>query len=634
MSADALLQVLTQALFVAVFAFVGVAAIRRPRRANFDIALLFGAIALAIADVWITSALDITPNRVLTALSGSLVMAMPYLLLRLLDDFSAVPRAVMWAAEAGLALSVIGLFLVSPPLPAWLTLAYVLYFFVLEVYAAVAFVREARSSNGVTRRRMQAVAAGSIFLGLAILMAGFQIGLPALAGLWTALSQGAALASGVGYFLGFAPPRWLRRAWQEPELRAFLAKAASLPRLPDTDAIVEQMIRGTAATVGAPGAAIGLWDPDAGVLLCRYTPSPSAERFLGEGEPAGGTAGFAQRGDVFELQSGHMIAGQAFARQRPIFSTNAERDDPANAEAYRAFGSTAVLAAPITAGTKPLGVLVVYAPRAPIFGDDDLVLVQLLADQAAVILESRALIDEAARVKAREEAARLKDDFLSAAAHDLKTPLTTLVAQAQLLELRAARNPAAPADPDGIGRILRESKRLRSLVLELLDASRVEQGRLLGAREPVDLVQQAREVCERQSSDRHPCQVEADGPVIGEYDPIRITQLLENLVENGIKYSPQGGEVCVKVWRDDEEAHLSVTDRGIGIPEKDLPRVFERFFRGDNVDDRSFAGMGLGLFICRGIAEQHGGRISVNSRPGRGSAFHVDLPISSGVLVS
>jgi signal transduction histidine kinase len=251
-----------------------------------------------------------------------------------------------------------------------------------------------------------------------------------------------------------------------------------------------------------------------------------------------------------------------------------------------------------------------------------------------VILVSRALIDEAARVKAREEAARLKDDFLSAAAHDLKTPLTTLVAQAQLLELRAARNPAAPADPDGIGRILRESKRLRSLVLELLDASRVEQGRLLGAREPVDLVQQAREVCERQSSDRHPCQVEADGPVIGEYDPIRITQLLENLVENGIKYSPQGGEVCVKVWRDDEEAHLSVTDRGIGIPEKDLPRVFERFFRGDNVDDRSFAGMGLGLFICRGIAEQHGGRISVTSRPGRGSAFRVDLPISSGVLVS
>jgi signal transduction histidine kinase len=277
---------------------------------------------------------------------------------------------------------------------------------------------------------------------------------------------------------------------------------------------------------------------------------------------------------------------------------------------------------------------VVYAARAPIFADEDLALVQLLADQAAVILESRALIDEATRVQAREEAARLKDDFLSAAAHDLKTPLTTLVAQAQLLQRRATLRPELPADGEGIGRIVRESQRLRALVLELLDASRVDQGKLVGPREPLDVVTLAREVCERQASDRHQCILDADAPVVGDYDATRIMQLVENLVENAIKYSPMGGEVCVRVWREGDEARLSVSDQGIGIPAADLPHIFERYHRGANVDDRRFAGMGLGLFICRGIAEQHGGRIWATSVPGQGSSFHVALPVTAGIPIS
>jgi len=106
-------------------------------------------------------------------------------------------------------------------------------------------------------------------------------------------------------------------------------------------------------------------------------------------------------------------------------------------------------------------------------------------------------------------------------------------------------------------------------------------------------------------------------------------QLAENLVENAVKYSPNGGAVRVKVWREDGWNHLSVADKGIGIPVGDLPHVFDRFHRGKNVDDRRFAGMGLGLFICRGIAEQHGGHIEVDSLPGQGSTFHVTLPVAA-----
>jgi signal transduction histidine kinase len=472
------------------------------------------------------------------------------------------------------------------------------------------FVREARRANGVTRRRMQAAATGSLFLGLTILAAGFQAGLPGAAELWALLAQFFGLASGVGYFLGFAPPVLLRRAWQEPELRAFLGRAAALPRLPDTSSIVRELERGAAASVGAPAAAIGLWDPEAEML------------------------GFEVDGEPIVRPPGAGVAGRVFSTQRPVFVADAPRADPANAAVYRARGARAVLAAPITAGEARLGVLTVYAPRAPIFAEDDLTLVHLLADQAAVVLESRALIDAAARLRAREEAARLKDDFLSAAAHDLKTPLTTLVAQAQLLERQALRDPAAPADASGIHRMVRESQRLSSLVTELLDASRLEQGNLLGPREPVELITLAEQARERISSERHPCIVEAGAPVVGVWDRARVMQVIDNLLENAVKYSPAGGEVRVKVWQAGDEAHLTVTDHGIGIPAADLSSVFARFHRGSNVDDRRFAGMGLGLFITRGIVEAHGGCIAVTSAAGRGSTFHVTLPLTPGGMHS
>lgn len=631
MSAITLLQFFAQALFVVIFVVVAFDAVRRPRRATIDIALLFAVVSLAVAEGWLTSALDVTPGRWLSAISGSLLMALPYLLLRLVDDFTRVPRWLARGALVAFVLAVVGLFALPSPLPGWIALVYVIDFVGLEVYGAVKFLQEAARSSGVTRRRMEAVAAGSFLLGLVILAAGFAIVAPRLDWLWSGVANLSALASGVAYFLGFAPPSILRRAWQEPELRAFLGRAANLPRLPTTRAIVREFEAGAAAALGAPAASIGRWDESDGMLYFFHQEGNATA--IPEPDPLDQPR-FVNTPDTLAIVPGVTLGGRSFAEQRAIFSEDAARDDPANAAVYASSGALAVLAAPITAGSRRLGVLTVYAPSAPIFAEDDLQLVQLLADQAAVILESRALIDEAARVQAREEAARLKDDFLSAAAHDLKTPLTTLVAQAQLLERRAQRQPAAPADAEGIQRIVRESQRLRDLVLELLDASRAEQGRLVGLVEPVDIVDLAREICGRHSSERHRCLVDADGPVVGEYDPLRISQMVENLVENAVKYSPAGGEVRVKVSREGETGRLSVSDQGIGIPPADLPFIFGRFHRGTNVDDRRFSGMGLGLFICRGIAEEHGGRIWVESPAGRGTTFHVEMPLAAGVLTT
>lgn len=610
MSANQLLQIITDVLFVLIFVAVFVQAVHKPRRATVDTALLFGAIAVIVGMSAIDGLLHITPNGLYGASLTSLLMALPYLLVRLVDDFTVLPRWARIGAPAGLALIVLSFILITPPYAGALVLLYVMYFAGLTVYASLAFVRAARSSTGVTARRLQAVGFGSLMLALVLVAAGGVSLHPAWSGLWSALSNVLAVASGVGYFLGFSPPAWVRRSWQEPEVRRFLGRAAELPRLPTTAAIVRELEIGAASSIGAPSASIGLWDHERGML--RY-------------------------GEVGEIEAGadQMIGGRAFSTGLPIFSADAARDDPAHAERYRRASATVILAAPIIAGDKRLGVLTVYDTRASIFAEEDLRLIALLADQAAVILESRALIDEAARVRAHEEAARLKDDFLSAAAHDLKTPLTAVVAQAQLLQRKALRNPAAPIDLAGIERILQEGLRLKRLVLDLLDVGRVEQGKLVAHRERVDLTALAGEACARHSDDLYRCVLKADGPFVGTYDPVRIMQLFDNFLENAVKYTPGGGEIRFTISREGEQAHLAVADTGIGISAADLPHLFDRFHRGQNVDDRRFAGLGLGLYICAGIVRQHGGAIWATSPgAGAGSTFHVLLPLEVAAVAA
>jgi signal transduction histidine kinase len=607
MTADQLITYLSWAIYLVLFVSTAVQAARRFTRAAMDVAVLFSLPALLVVlNVLGPNGLGVLPrDPLLTSVQVVSLAGMVYMMLRLVDDFAWVPRGALLAAGIGLVVLAAASLVVPPRLPAWYSLSVLLYLIAGLGYSVVAFLRAARVTRGVTMRRMRAVAIGSLSLGLVFVFAAMGLVVPQWSGVWTPLSELAGLISAVFYFLGFAPPPILRRAWQEPEVRGFLSRATQLSRLPDTESALRALEAGAGQAVGAPYALIGVWDESRGVLK------------------------FTVLGDKVEVvPRDDKVAGRAFLRQKSATSYALERGPAGGAypELGGRLGARSLMAAPITAGDRRIGVLGVYATRSPIFADEDISLTRLLADQAAVVLETRALIDEAAQARAREETARMKEDFLSAAAHDLKTPLTTLVAQAQLLERKAQNDPTAPVDIVGLQRIVKETIRLRTLVMELLDAARAEQGKLVGEREPVDLAAYAREVAERHNSSRHPVTVAAEGELSGLYDPVRIVQLLENLVENAVKYSPDGGAVRVRVWRQGAWNHLSVMDRGIGIPAAELPLVFSRFYRGTNVDDRRFSGMGLGLFICRAIAEQHGGRISVSSTPGKGSTFYVQLP--------
>jgi signal transduction histidine kinase len=234
-------------------------------------------------------------------------------------------------------------------------------------------------------------------------------------------------------------------------------------------------------------------------------------------------------------------------------------------------------------------------------------------------------------ITAQYDLERQKDDFLSAVAHDLRTPLTSIKGRVQLLRRRAERGSTETHKLlDELERIETSASRMATLINELLDVANIQIGRPLNlARQPVDLVELARSVVaeHQQAAEERHISVEARVPeVAGTWDRTRLERVLANLLSNAIKYSPAEGEITIVVGRDGPWAVLEVRDQGIGIPAQDLPNIFERFHRAENVAAK-IPGTGIGLAAVREIVEQHGGSISVRSREGVGTTFTVRLPL-------
>lgn len=234
-----------------------------------------------------------------------------------------------------------------------------------------------------------------------------------------------------------------------------------------------------------------------------------------------------------------------------------------------------------------------------------------------------------AEAEVRAEITR-REEFLSIAAHELKTPLTSIKASSQLLSRRLE---IEPFDAERLRMLVDQQQgqisRLEHLVSDLLDVSRIQRGRLDLRREPFDLAELAREVVERfeQAPERTPAhhlRVDAPHPVSGEWDRLRLDQVITNLLSNALKYSPEGGEVVVGLHGAGDEIELTVQDNGIGIGEEMLEQLFTPFARRE-YHVPVMHGTGLGLYITRQIVEHHGGEISVESHPGHGTTFSVKL---------
>lgn len=225
-------------------------------------------------------------------------------------------------------------------------------------------------------------------------------------------------------------------------------------------------------------------------------------------------------------------------------------------------------------------------------------------------------------------ALRVKDEFVALVSHELRTPLTSIVGYVQLLEEDQELPPHAAAQ---LAVVHRNAERLRRLIADLLDTAQRD-----GAPMPINLTQTdlsaiVRESVEAARPAAAAAGIELECTVPGRLamsiDPQRIAQVVDNLVSNAIKYTEPGGRVQVRLSVDDDRAQLEVVDSGIGISPRDRERLFTRFFRTPDAERRAVAGAGLGLSITKDIVESHGGRVEVESEPGRGSVFRVRLPL-------
>jgi signal transduction histidine kinase len=286
----------------------------------------------------------------------------------------------------------------------------------------------------------------------------------------------------------------------------------------------------------------------------------------------------------------------------------------------------AVVAVPLSVAGRSLGALVLASPEsAGRHGPADLALAADVARRAALALEHARLLGEA------HHAARVREEFLAVASHELRGPLGTLRFAVQLL-LRDHRSGSARSPEARLRIVERQADRLVRLGDALLDVSRITAGRLELTREETDLAALAREASARiaaEAADAGSALVcEAPDPVVAFVDDARLEQVIQNLLSNAVKYG-SGKPIRITVRVADGRAHIEVADQGIGIAPADQARIFGRFERA--VSARNYAGLGLGLWIARHIVEAHGGAIRVTSAMGVGSTFDVELPLAPSV---
>jgi signal transduction histidine kinase len=223
------------------------------------------------------------------------------------------------------------------------------------------------------------------------------------------------------------------------------------------------------------------------------------------------------------------------------------------------------------------------------------------------------------------EAIRLKEEVVSMVAHEFRAPLTVLQGYGDLLGARVTDDDSRRM----LGLMNDQTRRLTNLTADTLTLSLIEGGGLRLDREPVRLGEMVRAVAEahsRQTGRQIVTEIPKD-PIVVDADPRRLHQVLDNLLSNAVNYSPNGPGVRVTLDATANEAHVSVADMGIGIQAGDLPKLFQKFGRLDNAKRVRTTGTGLGLYICRWFVEAHGGRIWAESELGKGSTFHVAIPL-------
>ena len=402
-----------------------------------------------------------------------------------------------------------------------------------------------------------------------------------------------------------------RRVQQERALREV---ARSLNVALTVDAVAQLVVRHATESTRASGGYLELATEEGEVAVVATS---------GSGAP--------DRGTVMP-HPGSLNAAILDSREPHVVPAPGQLGPAVAAALERSCADCTALAVPLFEDDRVMGALVLLRRRGnPDFDHEDVLQARALGDLAAAALRRVVLSEERDRQRrAAETAVRARDEVLAIVSHDLRNPLNAIVVGAQaLLSMDVPRDQQAPM----LEIIRRNGNRMDRLIQDLLDASRLQGGRRLAVeaaaidlRAVVDEVCQAVAVRIRASMQKVVCEVPADMPPV-RADRDRLLQVLGNLIDNALKFTPEGGQVTVRARVSDLEARTEVADTGPGIPEAHRSHLFEPFWQARQAGRHS---AGLGLAIAKGIVEAHGGRIGVESSEGRGSTFWFTLPLASG----
>ncbi len=339
------------------------------------------------------------------------------------------------------------------------------------------------------------------------------------------------------------------------------------------------------------------------------------------------------------VRLGERIMRQSPQPSQPGMAANVATDPRLTLEPESA-SLQGLAAVPIKSKDNVLGVLGVVNHSGRQLGPRRMQLLTTVGNQLGVAIENVRLARQAAEIELLRELDRLRSELLANISHELRTPLGLIKVFCTTL-LRQDADFDAATQREFLGDIREETDKLEELVDNLLDLSRMQRGQLRLDARPTDLSQLARKVMkaleiQMAQPDGHavthsgcPHYLVHDFPpasLVALVDSRLVEQVLRNLLSNAIKYSPEGGRITVRGRADKDDLIIEVSDQGVGISASDMEHVFERFYRVDNELTQSVRGAGLGLPVCKGIVEAHGGRMWVESEPGVGSTFYFSLP--------
>jgi signal transduction histidine kinase len=312
---------------------------------------------------------------------------------------------------------------------------------------------------------------------------------------------------------------------------------------------------------------------------------------------------------------------------RPAYRRDMQQAEYPEEERFGELGLRSRFVTPLFIGARTIGMLSLVRREPNAFTEEEMELVGLLGRLVASAVQNiRAYEAERKTVEELRRLSALRADFVSLVSHELRTPMAAVIGSAQTLQLRW-RELTADQRESFLELIAGETSRLATLISDVLDTSRIDAGTFTFRFSDVDLGQLIRDsvATAEVSSDEVAVRADVREPLpVVRGDPERLRQVLMNLLDNAIKYSPAGDEVQVRAYAEDGRVRIDVRDRGPGIAREDQRLIFEKFGRVTAGNTRP--GTGLGLFIARSIAEAHGGTLEVASALERGAVFTLDLP--------